>query len=372
MSFSRIPIFAADQASERVFEMRMRAGVKGFMQAGMTEAEGSEQARIIRVMFGGDVMLGRNVKEYILRDGPGYPLGRLAQRMRTPDLTVINLECALTSSLERWPGTPKAYYFGAPPQAIETLAGAGVDMVSLANNHTLDYGVEGLSDTLQQLRRHGIRYAGAGLDREEAQSAAIACCQGITIGMAAFCDHQADFAAGGDCPGISYLDLDDEAAALDALDQALEPLRRAAVDWPVLSLHWGPNMVNRPSQRFRRVAHAAIDMGWKILYGHSAHVFQGIELRRRCPILYAAGDLVDDYCVDAAFRNDHQLLFELELTHDALRGIALYPVFIERCRAGSARGEQARYIAERMTALCRELGTQVRQDADGLRIEGAD
>lgn len=336
----------------------------------MTQTENSEQARAIRVMFGGDVMLGRNVKECILRDGPGYPLGPIAQRMSAPDLTIVNLECALTSSVERWAGAPKAYYFGAPPQAIETLAEAGVDMVSLANNHTLDYGVEGLHDTLQQLRRHGIRHAGAGLSREEARSAAIVGCRGITIGMAAFCDHQADFAADGDRPGISYLDLDDEAAALDALRRALEPLQRAAVDWPVLSLHWGPNMVSRPSPRFRRIAHAAIDMGWKILYGHSAHVFQGIELRGGCPILYAAGDLVDDYCVDAAFRNDHQLLFELELTRDALRRIALYPVFIARCRTSHASGEQARYIAERMTALCREFGTQVRRDGDGMRIEG--
>lgn len=78
----------------------------------MNQVENSGQARAIRVMFGGDVMLGRHVKECILRYGSGYPLGLVAPLLRMSDLAVVNLECALTSSLERWPGEPKAYYFG--------------------------------------------------------------------------------------------------------------------------------------------------------------------------------------------------------------------------------------------------------------------
>jgi poly-gamma-glutamate synthesis protein (capsule biosynthesis protein) len=147
-------------------------------------------------------------------------------------------------------------------------------------------------------------------------------------------------------------------------------LQRAAVDWPILSLHWGPNMVFRPSLKFRRIAHAAIDMGWKILFGHSAHVFQGIEIYRGCPIMYAAGDLVDDYYVHPDFKNDHQLLFEMELTRDALQRIVLHPVFIEECRIQPATREQAKYIAAWMAELCDEMGTRVQQDGDKLWIAG--
>ena len=245
-------------------------------------------------------------------------------------------------------------------------------MLSLANNHTLDFGVEGLLDTLRHLREYGIRYAGAGADIDQASRPAIVERHGIKVGMAAFCDHQADFAAKKDSPGIAYLDLDDEAAALAMFGKALEPLRRAAVDWPILSLHWGPNMVFRPSGKFRRLAHAAIDMGWKILFGHSAHVFQGIEMYQGCPIVYAAGDLVDDYYVDPDFKNDHQLLFEMELTRDALRHIDLYPVFIEECQTRFATKEQAEYIVTWMKTLCQEMGTAVQQDGDRVWIAGTD
>jgi poly-gamma-glutamate capsule biosynthesis protein CapA/YwtB (metallophosphatase superfamily) len=329
------------------------------------------QAGITRVMFGGDVMLGRIVKKYILRSGPDYPLGQVANLMRAADLTIVNLECAITASAAIWPGAPKAFYFGAPPQAIESLTGAGIDMVSLANNHALDFGVDGLHETLQHLQRHGILCVGAGADIAAAVSPAIIEHNGMRFGMAAFCDHQADFAARHDSPGIAWLDLDDESAALGAWRKALDGLQRAAVDWPILSLHWGPNMVFRPSAKFCRLAHAAIDMGWKILFGHSAHVYQGLEIYRGCPIIYAAGDLVDDYYVDPEFRNDHQLLFEMELTRNALQRILLYPVFIEACRTQPADNVQSRTIVAWMTAMCKEMGTQVQQAGEKIWIEAA-
>lgn len=327
----------------------------------MTQAT-MEQVPTVRVMFGGDVMLGRLVKQKILQYGPDYPLGPIAGLMRQSDLTIINLECAITSSAALWPGAPKAFYFGAPPQAILSLTGAGVDIVNLANNHTLDFGVKGLLDTLRYLRQHGILHAGAGIDDEQALSPAVIECHGIKFGMAAFCDHQPDFAADKKTPGMAYLNLDKEASAVAVLRKALDPLLQAAVDWPILSLHWGPNMELRPSMKFRRLAQAAINMGWKILFGHSAHVFQGIEIYRGCPIIYAAGDLVDDYYVDPEFKNDHQLLFEMELSRSALQRIDLHPVFIENCRVHIATGKQFNHIVTSMRTICQEMGTHVQQD----------
>lgn len=323
----------------------------------------------IHVVFGGDVMLGRLVKKAILQYGAGYPLGPVAKTMRDADLAIVNLECAITPNEAFWAGAPKAFYFGAPPEAIHALLGAGVDIVSLANNHVLDFDVEGLLDTLGVLDRHEIRHAGAGLSQAQAQSPALIQCKGASFGMAAFCDHQADFEAGERTPGMAYIDLKDETAATEAFRRALESLRNAAVDWPVLSLHWGPNMVFRPSQKFRRLAHAAIEMGWRIVYGHSAHVFHGIEIYRGCPILYACGDLVDDYYVDPDFKNDHQLLFELVLERETLRRIELHPVFIDRCQVRPASADEAEYIAGWMTSLCAEMETKVERDEHRLWIE---
>lgn len=323
----------------------------------------------LSVMFGGDAMLGRTVSDYIERHGPDYPLGRIAPLLRQADLAIVNLECAITACTRQWSGAPKAFYFGAPPAAADTLAGAGIGLASLANNHTLDFGPDGLHDTVQALDARAIAHAGAGADLAAATKPAIIDCKGVRFGMAAFCDHQDDFAAARDRPGIAWLDLHDEPAALAAFASALAPLRATGVDWPILSLHWGPNMVWRPVARFRRLARAAVDMGWKILFGHSAHVFHGIELRKGCPIIYAAGDLVDDYYVDLEFRNDHQLLFELVLDKGALQHIQLHPVFIENCRTVPADPVQRAWIFRQMTSLCAEFGTGARVHGERLLID---
>lgn len=333
------------------------------------ESPDSLPDQTLRVIFGGDVMLGRLVGDAIRRFGPQYPLGPVAPLMRGADLTIVNLECAITSTNQQWSGVPKAFYFGAPPEAVQALVDAGIDLVSLANNHILDFDVAGLRDTLRHLRHCGIAHAGAGNDLGEALAPAVVTRRGIRFGMAAFCDHQADFAAGRDSPGMAWLDLDDDTAALTSMSRALASLRAAGVDWPILSLHWGPNMVVRPSGAFRRLAHAAIDMGWKILFGHSAHVFHGIEIYKGCPILYAAGDLVDDYHVDPDFRNDHQLLIELRLSRGRLHQIALHPVFIDGCQARLAAGQSFDRIIGTMTTLCNELGTAMRQESGAAWID---
>jgi poly-gamma-glutamate capsule biosynthesis protein CapA/YwtB (metallophosphatase superfamily) len=325
--------------------------------------------RAVRLMLGGDVMLGRLVKEQIELRGASYPLGAIAALMREADLTIVNLECAITASNQLWPGRPKAFYFGAPPEAVRSLAEAGVDGVTLANNHVLDFGVAGLRDTLRHLKEHGIGQAGAGRDIADALAPVYFERNGIRFGMVAYCDHQPDFAATEHTPGIAYLDVEDEARALEEFQRGLARIKSAPVDWPILSLHWGPNMVNRPSPSFKRLAHAAIDMGYALLFGHSAHVFHGIEIYRGRPIFYAAGDLVDDYYVDPAFRNDHQLLFELTLDRTGLRRIDLHPVFIDDCRTVAATGERFDYVAGQIALLCGEMGTKVQREGGKLWIE---
>ena len=323
----------------------------------------------MRVVFGGDVMLGRTVSAWIRRFGPQYPLRGVARQLRDADLAIVNLECAVTESLQHWKGEPKAFYFGAPLAAVNALSDAGIDLVSLANNHILDYDFQGLSDTRWHLHAHGIGNAGAGDDIRQAMAPAIVDRNGTRFAMVAMCDHQADFAATPKRPGMAYIDFADEAEALDVIERALAPLRQARVDWPILSLHCGPNLAPEPSPLFRRVAHAAIDMGWKILFGHGPHIFHGVELYRGCPILYAAGDLVDDYQVDPVLQNDHQLLFELEIDGGTLQRILLHPVVIADCQARPATGAQYDYIARRITALSEAMGTRVSRFQEQLWID---
>lgn len=311
----------------------------------------------VKVILSGDTMLGRGVGEAIDMHGPDYPLGKIASFMKNADLCMTNLECAVTHSKALWGGEPKAFYFGAPPKAAETLANAGVDLVNLANNHILDFGVRGLEDTLKLLEEKGIAHAGAGKSIADAAKPALIDRSGLRFGVAAYCDHQEDFSAGPGIPGINYQSLFDEKAALSKFRQGLEEM--GEVEWPILSLHWGPNLVHRPSGKFVGLAHGAIEMGYKIVYGHSAHVFHGVELYRGMPIFYSCGNLVDDYYVDRKFRNDCQLLFELELSEERLQKLIFHPVHIEKCRASFASGEEKTFVAERFATLCSEFGTSV-------------
>ncbi len=320
----------------------------------------------VRLMLGGDVMLGRNVARRIARMGPAYPLGRISEIMNSADLVLVNLECAITASSARWSGAAKAFYFGAPLQAIDALLDAGVDVVSLANNHVLDFGYKGFDDTLISLEGAGIGYAGAGRNIDEASKPACFERKGISFGMTAYCDHQQDFSAGPASPGINYFDLDQENGFISRIRQDIEKMK--GIDWPILSLHWGPNRVRHPSDHFRKLARQAIEMGYGMIFGHSAHVFHGVEIYRGKPIFYACGDLVDDYYVDPELRNDHQLLFEVELSKSRFEKIRLHPVLIEDCRTVPAVGESREFIIGSIEKLCREMGTGLRREQGLVEI----
>lgn len=314
------------------------------------------------LVLGGDTMLGRLVKEEILVHGPEYPLSNITPILKRGDLTIVNLECAITGSLLQWTGSPKVFYFGAPPIAAKILADSGIHIVTLANNHILDFDFIGLHDTLHYLQQENIQWVGAGKNIPAANKPAIYDINNVRFGIVACCDHQEDFAALENRAGIAYLDLNNKALAINAFRAGLTLLQESLVTWPILSLHWGPNMILRPSKYFMQLAHNAIDMGFKIIFGHSAHVFHGVEIYHDCPIIYSAGDLVDDYYVDPYFNNDHQLLFELEILGTTLKRILLYPIFIESCQVKPANEQQYEFITKRAEMLCKEMGCLVKVD----------
>jgi len=119
------------------------------------------------------------------------------------DLFIVNLECCISERGTPWPAVGKPFFFRAPPRAAELLAAWGVDAVTLANNHALDYGIEALLDTFAHLREAGIRWAGAGENVEKARAPVVL--EGLPI--VAFADHADGFAAGPDRPGIAYADI---------------------------------------------------------------------------------------------------------------------------------------------------------------------
>src|SRR5919106_2982768 len=126
----------------------------------------------VRLALAGDTMLGRGVAERLAEAPPQSLFApELVEAVATADLCVVNPECCISERGE--PAPRRVFHFRAPPAAVEALAHLGVDCVTLANNHALDFGPEALLDTFEHLRAAGIRWAGAGRDELEARAPAV-------------------------------------------------------------------------------------------------------------------------------------------------------------------------------------------------------
>src|ERR687893_416194 len=327
---------------------------------------------MITLALTGDVMLGRGVNETLPDVRPEEPWGDVLPLLDSADLRIINLECAITEHKRPWSRTPKVFHFRADPSAVEVLRAAHVDCCSLANNHTLDFEERGLLDTLEHLKAAGIRYAGAGLDREEAARPALLTARAdrtSRVALLAFTDNEPPFAARPGRPGTNYLPVSLKPDVLRRVKAAVTAAPEAGAGTVVFSNHWGPNMVPRPNDLFRRFAHAVMDRGADVYYGHSAHIFQGVEIYRGKPILYDTGDFIDDYAVDPRMRNDWSFLFRVSVEEDAFECLDLIPVKLSYARVDLATGSERETILDRMERLSAEMGTVFARREDALILE---
>lgn len=150
----------------------------------------------VTIALGGDTMLGRGVAERIAVTGPyGLFSADVRDAFRRADLRLLNLECCVSGRGVPWGAPGKPFHFRAPPQAAAVLTDLGIDCVTLANNHALDYGHDALCDTLRHLSRAGIRTVGAGRDQAEARSPTVLTARGTTVAVIGVTDHPADFVA---------------------------------------------------------------------------------------------------------------------------------------------------------------------------------
>ena len=316
----------------------------------------------------GDVMLGRGVAEQIAHRAPESFWGDTLPLLQRADLVVAGLECAITTHPTPWTRTPKVFHFRAPPQAVDVLHAAGVRLVALANNHTLDFEIQGLLDTIAHLDAAGIAHAGAGANLAAARTPAILDAGGVRVGMIAFTDNEPGWAAGSNQPGINYLAIRPDQPTLAIVARAAADARARGAQVVILSLHWGPNMRARPPGHFRQFARAALARGVDIVYGHSAHIFQGVEIVQGKPILYDTGDFLDDYAVDPALRNDQSLIFFADADAQGVRELWLAPVRLEYAAVNRAGGADLEAICARMRDLSAELGTVVERTDSVLRV----
>ncbi|HSO89941.1 MAG TPA: CapA family protein [Arthrobacter sp.] len=312
----------------------------------------------------GDVMLGRLVNERLRRVGADYPWGDTDSVLRQTDLTIANLECVLAAGGAPEPG--KVFHFRSDPKNVASLRSAGIGMVSLANNHVLDYGAGAFREMLPTLDSAGILHAGAGLDRDAARRPAVRRVAGTAVGLIAFTDNQPGWEADGG-PGVFYVPVVDSDPRVAEL-LALVRRTKARVGLLIVSAHWGPNWGSGAPSEHRELARALIEAGADVVFGHSPHIFRGVELVRTRPIIYSAGDFVDDYAVDPQERNDQSFMFVLDTDGGTPLMLRLYPTLIADFQARLA-GRSSGQIADRMQRLSRHLGTASSWNADGGFLE---
>lgn len=318
----------------------------------------------MRILFIGDVMLGRLVNEVLKYEKPEYIWGDTLKIFKKAELRICNLECVISDKGEPWSLTPKVFHFRSDAKNVEVLKVANINLVSLANNHSLDFGYEAMFEMLEILKKNNIFYAGAGENLNQASEPTILKINNIKIGFLAFTDNEPFWSAEKDKPGIFYVEIKENGKNMNYLLEKIKDTKKE-VDYLIISAHWGPNWGYEPLKEHIYFAHKFIDYGADLIFGHSPHIFRGIEIYKNKFILYSTGDFVDDYAVDEIERNDESFIFLWDTEKNIFE---LYPTMIENFRARLAKDKEKEIIMAKMIRLCQKLKTKIKKEKDRLII----
>lgn len=229
----------------------------------------------------GDIMLAGSARRTLEHRGYSFPFEATSAILKGSHIAVGNLEAPITSRGSEFTG--KRFRFRSPPEAAQALRNAGFSVLTLANNHILDYGPTGLQDTLDHLEKNSIRHSGVGKDLADAAKPAFVETAGGRVAFLSYSlTYPSEFFAGkeryGTAPGHSSRIGND--------------IRKAArqADYVVVSFHWGRELESTPRPYQVNSARRAIDAGADIVLGHHPHVLQGIERYRNGLIFYSLGN----------------------------------------------------------------------------------
>lgn len=276
------PEIVLEEASTEADVIVLEAdGVEG-EKAEETKADGS-----ISLLFGGDVLLSDHVLNAYQRSGGigGVVDGGYRQAIEEADFFMVNQEFPFSS--RGTAAADKQYTFRLPPEKVPMFRELGIDAVTLANNHALDFGTEALLDTCATLDGAGILHTGAGENLEKARKPVVAELEGTRIGILGTTRviPEAGWAAGKNHAGM--LATYDATATLETIRQM-----RAECDYVIVFVHWGIERDEKPQEYQRTLGQQYIDAGADLVIGSHPHVLQGIEYYKGRPIVYSLGNFV--------------------------------------------------------------------------------
>jgi len=370
-------------------------------------------SRRVKLFLCGDVMIGRGIdqilghpgnprlferyvgsaKEYVeiaerasgaipRRVGPAYIWGdALAELERArPDVRLVNLETAVTTAGDAWPG--KGIHYRMHPANAQCLVAAKIDCCVLANNHVLDWGYGGLEETIATLHAAGIRSVGAGKDAAQAAApVVIDTPSGVRVLVCASGSPSAGvpmaWAARKHRAGVNLLDE----YAPDAAEHVARDVRamKQPGDLVIASIHWGGNWGYDVPREHQQLAHRLVDdAGVDVVHGHSSHHPRPIEVYRDKLILYGCGDFLNDYEGIGgyeSFRPELSLMYlpELDPASGRLLRLTVVPTCIRRFRVNRAAEKDAAWLLEMLNREVRPVGISFEAQPGGaleLRLCG--
>jgi len=293
-----------------------------------------------------------------------------------PDVRVVNLETSITRC--GGPAPEKQVHYRMSPANTPCLAAARPDVCVLANNHLLDFGRQGLTETLGALSTAGLMTVGAGHHLDEARRPAVVPRGGagrvvvFSFGLPSS-GIPGTWAATADRAGVHVVPGLSEAAAVEVIDHVRRVKRPA--DIVVASVHWGSNWGYEVDDDQIRFAHQLVDGGVDVVHGHSSHHPRPVEVYQDRLVLYGCGDFVDDYEGIAgyeAYRDDLRLAYFVSLDSDtaALTGLRMVPLQARRMRLEHAGPADAAWLCGVLDRISGDFGTRFVLDPDGtLRLQ---
>jgi len=228
------------------------------------------------ICLAGDFVLDKRIEPYLAAEGLMYPFKNLAAALEEYDIRALNLETPISDSVgKRHPG--KKFNFQAPGYVAKMLARAGIDYVSLANNHILDFGEKVAKDTMDNLKKYGIRHSGLAF----ARNPVIMERGGYKIAFLSFMDSEA--APSG---------FDRMASVWNGKSVAEVRAASKKADIVIVSMHWGTELMRTANMRQRKIAREIINAGANVVWGHHPHVIQETERYKDGVIFYSVGNFI--------------------------------------------------------------------------------
>lgn len=311
------------------FAPRTAGRVKLVVQsAGLFRPAGTFDVHAVSLDAVGDVTFGEQVGPAIAEHGGAYPWAFVGSTLRRADITVGNLETAVST---RGVAAVKEFTFRGSPAALVPMRDvAGFDVLTLANNHTVDYGRDALLDTLEAVHAAGIQTIGAGANDLQARRPAIVAAGGLKVALLGYSDvNPYGFNATGTSPGTAKADVAAIAADVHAA------LRRA--DVAVCFFHWGVELHPQPNSRQQLFAAACLNAGAKVVLGAHPHVLGGVATpARHTLVAWTLGNFV----FPSGSATARTAILHVALGADGVRGYRLVPVRIDGFRPRLVRAAQ--------------------------------